>query len=133
MDLEKQAIDILQSFATDDPYQLGYSGGKDSDTILCLAQKSNVKYKAVYNHTTVDAPETVRYIAGKVKRGEVFVEYPKETMWQLIVRQKTPPTRLMRYCCADLKEYSGKGKKLITGVQRAKAQTEVKIKELLHL
>lgn len=31
MDLEKQAIDILRTFASDDPYQLAYSGGKDSD------------------------------------------------------------------------------------------------------
>ena len=28
MDLEKQAIDILRAFASDDPYQLAYSGGK---------------------------------------------------------------------------------------------------------
>jgi 3'-phosphoadenosine 5'-phosphosulfate sulfotransferase (PAPS reductase)/FAD synthetase len=118
MDLEKQAIDILQSFATDDPYQLGYSGGKDSDVILHLAKKSGVNYIAVHNHTIVDAPETVYYIRKKVKRGEVIVEYPKETMWQLIVRHKTPPTRKIRYCCGDLKEYSGIGKKVVTGVRR---------------
>lgn len=118
MDLEKQAIDILQSFANDEPYQLGYSGGKDSDVILHLAKKSGVKFIAVHNHTTVDAPETVYYIREKVKRGEVIIEYPKETMWQLIVRHKTPPTRKIRYCCEDLKEYSGIGKKLITGVRK---------------
>ncbi|MDF2543454.1 MAG: hypothetical protein K0S47_3172 [Herbinix sp.] len=117
-DLEKQAIDILKNFSSDEPYQLGYSGGKDSDVILHLARKSGVKYIAVHNHTTVDAPETVYYIREKVKRGEIIVEYPKETMWQLIVRHKTPPTRKMRYCCADLKEYSGIGKKVITGVRK---------------
>lgn len=39
MDLEKQAIDILQTFTGNEPYQLGYSGGKDSDVILHLAKK----------------------------------------------------------------------------------------------
>ena len=62
MDLEKQAIDILQTFASPDPYQLGYSGGKDSDVILHLAKKSGVKFLAVHNHTTVDAPVSERKI-----------------------------------------------------------------------
>jgi phosphoadenosine phosphosulfate reductase len=116
--LEKQAIEILHSFAGSEPYQLGYSGGKDSDVILHLARKSGVEFTAVHNHTTVDAPETVYYIREKVKRGEIIIEYPKESMWQLIVRHKAPPTRKMRYCCADLKEYSGIGKKVITGVRK---------------
>ena len=44
MDLEKQAIEILQTFSGDEPYQLGYSGGKDSDVILHLAKKAGVQY-----------------------------------------------------------------------------------------
>lgn len=118
MDLEKQAIEILQTFAGDEPYQLGYSGGKDSDVILHLAKKSRVPYTAVHNHTTVDAPETVYYIRKKVKQGEVVVEYPRMSMWQLIVKHKIPPTRFWRYCCAELKEQSGKGKKVVTGVRK---------------
>lgn len=119
MDLEKQALDILQTFANDDPYQLWYSGGKDSDVILHLARKSGVKFIAVHNHTTVDAPETVRYIR---RKKDIVIEYPKYSMWQLIVRHKAPPTRRFRYCCMDLKEYSGKGKKLITGVRKAESR-----------
>ena len=118
MDLEKQAIDILQGFAGKEPYQLGYSGGKDSDVILHLAKKAGVSFVAVHNLTTVDAPETVRYIRSKP---EVIIEYPPMTMWQLIVKHKTPPTRLFRYCCEELKERSGKGKKLITGVRKAES------------
>jgi len=118
MDLEKQAIDILNTFSSDDPYQLGYSGGKDSDVILHLAKKSGVKFIAIHNHTTIDAPETVYYIRKKAIMGEVIIEYPKKTMWQMIVDHKSPPTRLMRYCCQELKEYSGIGKKLVTGVRK---------------
>lgn len=119
MDLEKQAIEILQTFSNDEPYQLGYSGGKDSDVILHLAKKAGVPFRAVHNLTTVDAPETVRYVRSKP---EVTIEYPKMSMWQLIVKYKTPPTRLFRYCCAELKERSGIGKKLITGVRKAESR-----------
>ena len=118
MNLEKQAIDILRTFAGNEPYQLGYSGGKDSDVILHLAKKAGVPFVAVHNLTTVDAPETVRYVKSK---SEVLIEYPKMTMWQLIVKHKTPPTRRFRYCCEELKERSGVGKKLITGVRKAES------------
>lgn len=123
MDLEKQAIDILQTFSGGDPYQLGYSGGKDSDVILHLAKKSGVPFVAVHNHTTVDAPETVKYVRSKPY---VFIEYPKFSMWQLIVKYKTPPTRIMRYCCKELKEYSGIGKKVITGVRKSESKRREK-------
>lgn len=119
MDLEKQAIEILQTFSGDEPYQLGYSGGKDSDVILHLAKKAGVQFRAVHNLTTVDAPETVRYVRSKP---EVKIEYPKMSMWQLIVKHKTPPTRLFRYCCAELKERSGIGKKVVTGVRKAESR-----------
>ncbi len=46
MDLEKQAIEILKTFSGDEPYQLGYSGGKDSDVILHLAKKAGVPFRA---------------------------------------------------------------------------------------
>ena len=34
----------------------------------------------------------------------MIIDKPKESMWQLIVRKKIPPTRLIRYCCSELKE-----------------------------
>ena len=121
--LEKRAIDILKTFSGNEPYQLGYSGGKDSDVILHLAKKSGVPFVAVHNHTTVDAPETVYYIRKKVQRGEVVVEYPKMSMWQLIVEKGYPPTRNSRYCCAEFKEISGKGKKVVTGVRKSESRS----------
>ncbi len=119
MDLEKQALEILRTFEGDEAYQLAYSGGKDSDVVFHLARKSGVQFQAVHNHTTVDAPETVRYI--RSKKG-VAISYPTMSMWQLIVKHKTPPTRRMRYCCEELKEYSGTGKKVITGVRKSESR-----------
>ena len=55
----------------------------------------------MHNHTTVDAPETVRYIRSIPK---IEISYPELTMWQLIVKKKMPPTRLARYFCEKLNE-----------------------------
>ena len=38
------------------------------------------------------------------------------------MKHKTPPTRRMRYCCEELKEYSGAGKKVITGVRKSESR-----------
>lgn len=121
MDLskEKRAIQYLQAFEPEtEPYYLCYSGGKDSDVIRILASLAGVKHDIVNNHTTVDAPETVRYIRSIPN---IHISYPELTMWQLIQKKLMPPTRLVRYCCSELKEKGGKGRVKITGVRRAES------------
>ena len=116
---EKRAIEYLKSFEPEtEPYYLCYSGGKDSDCIRILASLAGVKHDIVNNHTTVDAPETVRYIRSIPN---IQIEYPKKTMWQLIEEKGMPPTRLVRYCCAELKEHGGKGRVKVTGVRWAES------------
>lgn len=116
---EKRAIAYLKSFEPEDePYYLCYSGGKDSDCIRILAALAGVKHDIVNNHTTVDAPETVRYIRSIPN---VIISYPKISMWELIVQKKYPPTQLARYCCEELKERGGVGRIKITGVRWAES------------
>lgn len=116
---EKRAIQYLQTFEPrEEPYYLCYSGGKDSDVIRILAELAGVKHDIVNNHTTVDAPETVRYIRSIPN---VQIDYPKMTMWDLIVKKGMPPTRLMRYCCEELKERGGQCRVKITGVRWAES------------
>lgn len=43
------------------------------------------------------------------------------SMWSLIRDAKTPPTRVMRYCCSWLKETNGDGRMTITGVRWAES------------
>lgn len=113
---EKRAIEYLKVFEPHtEPYYLCYSGGKDSDVIRILASLAGVKHDIVNNHTTVDAPETVRYIRSIPN---IFIQYPKKTMWQLIVEKRMPPTRIVRYCCLELKERGGRGRVKITGVRK---------------
>ena len=112
--LEKKAIERLKAFEPEDGYYLCYSGGKDSDVIKILAHLAGVNFEAVNNHTTVDAPETVNYIRSQ---SDVRIDYPELSMWRLIEKKLMPPTRLVRYCCSELKERGGKGKVKITGVR----------------
>lgn len=112
---EARAIQYLRSFEPEDePYFLCYSGGKDSDVIRILADLAGVKHEIHHNLTTADAPETVRYIQSIPS---VIIDRPEITMWELIPKKLTPPTRLARYCCSELKERGGTGRLKITGVR----------------
>ncbi len=120
-DKEQKAIERLKSFEPEtEPYYLCYSGGKDSDTIKILAELSGVKFEAVHNLTSVDMPETVKYIKSQ---NDVKIHIPRNkdgkhiTMWDLIIKKHFPPTRVVRYCCSELKEQGGKGRLKITGVR----------------
>lgn len=121
---ERIAIERLKTFEPEDGYYLAYSGGKDSDCIKILAQLAGVKYEAVHNLTTVDAPETVRYVKSQ---SDVRISIPHDregkpvSMWNLIPHKGMPPTRLARYCCSELKEKGGSGKVVVTGVRWAES------------
>ena len=101
-----------------EPYYVCYSGGKDSDVLRILFEMSGVKYDLVHNHTTVDAPETVYYIRSIPN---IQISMPDITMWDLIVKKRMPPTRLVRYCCSELKERGGMGRVIATGVRWAES------------
>lgn len=118
------AIERLKSFEPPEGYYLAFSGGKDSVVIKALADMAGVKYDAHYNLTSVDPPELVRFIKSF---DDVKIDIPKDkdgkqvTMWNLIPRKKMPPTRLVRYCCKELKEIGGQGRMVITGVRWAES------------
>ena len=109
------AIARLQSFEPADGYWLAFSGGKDSQVIYHLALAAGVKFEAHYSVTTVDPPELLRFI--KAEYPDVIWDRPKKTMWQLIVDHGVPPTRVIRYCCQELKEDKGEGHIVVTGVR----------------
>lgn len=114
------------------PLVITYSGGKDSDVLLHLAEKSGIPFEALHSLTTADAPETVRHVYDTFRRLEekgvkcdvdkhVQPDGSRVTMWNLIPRKLMPPTRLMRYCCAALKEGGGKDRFIATGVRWAES------------
>jgi len=128
MDKEQIAIERIRaasemSFArTGQPISIGYSGGKDSDVILEIAKRSGVPFEVHHNHTTVDAPQTVYHVRDVFRELELNgitckINRPPMSMWQLIQHKKTPPTRVMRYCCDILKEQYGRGRHMVFGIR----------------
>lgn len=127
---ERLAISWLKSFEPDDePYYLCYSGGKDSDVIRILADLAGVKHELHHNLTSVDAPETMKYVKS-IPGIHIDIPHDKNgnrvSMWSLIVKKGVPPTRLMRYCCSELKEKGGDGRMKITGVRAAESVNRAK-------
>lgn len=130
-ELEAKAIQRLKSFEPEtEPYNLCYSGGKDSDVIRILADLAGVKHDVVHNHTTVDAPETVYYVRSIPN---IIIDYPKTSMWDLIVQKLLPPTQLIRYCCAELKERGGQGRVKITGVRWTESNRRKQNSDLIQI
>ena len=117
------AIKMLQGIPSDD-IELCYSGGKDSDVILRLAQMAGISFTAIYKNTTVDPSGTIQHC----KENGVQILQPKQTFFQLIER-KGFPTRRCRFCCDKLKEYKIKddaiqGIRKYESVKRAKMYKE---------
>ena len=113
------------------PLVVTTSGGKDSSVCVALAERAGIPFEVMHNHTTVDAPETVYFVRAEFKRLEekginCIINYPhykgeRVTMWSLIPQKLIPPTRIMRYCCAILKERGGSGRFITTGVRWAES------------
>lgn len=113
------------------PLVIADSGGKDSSVIKELARRSGIPFEIQHNHTTADAPETVRFIRSEAKRfEELGIKYTinmpmykgeRTSMWSLIPQKLMPPTRQVRYCCSVLKETGGAGRFIATGVRWAES------------
>lgn len=132
-DLEKIAIErykaasemSLQHYGL--PLVIADSGGKDSSVCKELALLAGIPFEIMHNHTTADAPETVRFVRSEAKRfEELGIKYTinmptykgkRTSMWSLIPQKLIPPTRLVRYCCSVLKEGGGAGRFIATGVR----------------
>lgn len=112
------------------PLILAYSGGKDSDVMLRIAMDCLDKddFEVINSHTSVDAPETVYYIRqvfaeleSKGIKATVHIPRDKDgkqiTIWSLIMDREMPPTRLARFCCAELKEASTPNRMTAVGVR----------------
>lgn len=104
-------LERIKTFEPEEGYYLAFSGGKDSQCIYHLCKMAGVKFDAHYRVTSVDPPELVQFI--KEHYPDVNREIPRDkegnaiTMWNLIPKKQIPPTQLIRYCCAVLKESGG--------------------------
>lgn len=117
-----RSIRFLQSIDKGKPLTLGFSGGKDSVVIYDLAKKADIKFTAVHSVTTVDPPGTIAFI--KKHYPDVVINRPDTTFFKL-VEQRGMPGRLKRFCCEQLKERSGIGKRFIDGSRADESDTRI--------
>lgn len=149
MDKEQLAIARLQDAARlsehryKKPLMVTYSGGKDSQVLVALAERAEINFEVVNSHTTADAPETVYFIREQFKAMEergikcsiVMPRYKDKpvSMWTLIPQKLMPPTRLVRYCCDVLKENTGKNRFIATGVRWAESSRRKNSRGIMEL
>lgn len=102
--LEKKiefAIKLIRAAADgNEPIEVSYSGGKDSDVILELVKMAGVHYRAIYKNTSIDPKGTIAHV---ISKGAEVVN-PEKTFMQLVAERGFPTMRA-RFCCNILKEY----------------------------
>lgn len=128
IDKVKIACNRLKLHEPKEGYYVAFSGGKDSCVVLDLCRRAGVKHEVHYNLTTVDPPELIYFIREHYPEAWEGRNKPELTMWQLIVKNKIPPTRLARYCCKYLKENGGVNRFVVTGVRHAESNRRAKRK-----
>lgn len=112
----EQAINLLKKFDNpDNPVEIAYSGGKDSDVILQLAKEAGIAYRAIYRNTTIDPPGTIKH----VQEMGVEILQPKKTFFHLI-EENGLPSRFSRFCCRYLKEYKVLNK-CVMGIRKSES------------
>lgn len=100
-----ESVDFLRKHEPPEGYFVGFSGGKDSIVTLELCRMADVKHLAFYSATGIDPPEVVRFIRREYPE-VIFLRSPM-TFWEGIKR-KSPPVRMMRWCCDVLKKQPSK-------------------------
>ena len=98
----KQAVKLLKSVSrrAGETIEICYSGGKDSDVILRLANLADIPFKAIHRVSGIDRPGTLKHCANNGvelhRAGQTFFD---------VVRRRGMPTRRKRFCCEVLREY----------------------------
>lgn len=120
VDKVAQAVGRLQLHEPAEGYYVAFSGGKDSQCILRLAELAKVAFDAHFNVTTLDPPELLRFIRDHYPT--VGWNRPEQGYEARLLKKQFPPLRFQRWCCELLKEQGGQGRVVVTGVRRAESR-----------
>lgn len=105
-------------------FHVAFSGGKDSQVLLALMEMSGCKHHAEMQVTSVDSPNLMRFV--RQHYPQVKLNLPKRTMRELIICIGMLPTRMARFCCAELKEKAGAGCCTAIGIRKAESTNRAK-------
>ena len=117
----ERALWLLRTAAadSDQPIEVSYSGGKDSDVILELARMSGIRYRAIYKNTTIDPPGTIKHC---IENG---VEIVRRKSFAQVIQKKGFPNFTRRFCCRELKEYKILDR-AVQGIRRSESTKRAK-------
>lgn len=119
--IEETAVERVRYYCRNKPVVLAFSYGKDSCVVKHIMDLSGVPYVARYRPATIHPPDLLRW--GRKAYPGVVWERPKQSMWDVVVRKGTPPTRHNRYCCEEMKEgASCPGGVVVMGIRWAESQ-----------
>lgn len=121
-----ERVRLAHEVAKGEKLYVAFSGGKDSTVlwgIVCDAARADGipvgQYaQRHYNITGMDPPELIYHMRENCP--DLQWHMYEESFWRLVVR-KGPPTRIARWCCAELKERGGMGCVCCTGVRWAES------------
>lgn len=114
VELIRRAEALALKMQPNQGFHVGFSGGKDSQVLLELVKMSGVRFHAVYEVTTNDPAENIRFI----REYYPDVEFSHvDTSYMRLIEKKGLPTRNHRWCCSIFKEQSGAGSVVLTGVR----------------
>lgn len=127
LELIRKASLIAEDMTPEVGLWIAYSGGKDSECVLDLVKKAGVHFTAFYNVTGIDAPDSVHFI--QKNHPEVKFLHPKRNYFQL-VEFAGMPTMNRRFCCDKIKESTGAGHVVLTGVRASESKKREKLSEV---
>jgi phosphoadenosine phosphosulfate reductase len=114
-----RSIAVIREWEPPEGYWVAFSGGKDSIVLLDLVRRSGVAHETHHNLTTIDPPELVLFIRRQYP--DVTIDKPEKSFWQHIRDGYGLPLRQARWCCKELKERGGVGRRVLTGVRTAES------------
>lgn len=109
-------------------YYLAFSGGKDSQALIHMAQLAGVKFDSHFSPMSADPPEVLRFIRRNYPEVE-FVQLTK-SIYQEFINRKCLPSMKIRWCCAEFKEKGGEGRVTLVGVRNSESIKRSKRKEV---
>lgn len=128
LQLLQKAEKIALSYDQEDGFYLAFSGGKDSQALLHMAQLAGVKFRAHMNLTSVDPPEVIRFVRTNYKGIEL--NKPHKSIFRIAVEKQILPTQRVRWCCAEYKENAGAGKVTLIGIRHKESSRRAKRNEV---
>lgn len=128
IELLKKAESLAIRYDSENGYYLAFSSGKDSQALYHVAQMAGVKFQANMNFTSVDPPQVIRFV--REHYPDVITHAPEKSIYQLAVEHQLLPSRNIRWCCADFKEYAGAGKVCLIGIRASESARRAKRHEV---